>query len=95
MHLADVYLTAVAGKRFRFRSAHDLALLQHALAEEPFLAPKGKQEECWARVAEILKENQAIPDGVTGAGVFCSVESLNSDIRTGRFSFDGTAISLP
>jgi len=46
--------------RFHFYPSHDIALHQQALADQPYLAAHGKQDESWGQVAKALRDNPVL-----------------------------------
>ena len=49
-------VTALGPKRHKFRATQDIALLQQVLADRPFLAPHGQQDDAWQAVATNLRD---------------------------------------
>lgn len=52
--------------RFHFYPCHDIALLEQALADQPYLAQHGRMDETWEKVAVALCENSELVMPVTG-----------------------------
>lgn len=71
--LVELFLLSFTGQhakdgraaRFHFYPVHDIALLQQALADQPYLAAYGKQDDCWAQVAEALRNHPELAMPVT------------------------------